>query len=334
MYISLRYATLPCVVLIALACSTQAQPTTQPSQVLRIGFWNIEHLGMPQQRSGIAKDIAQDPRHLADYIRQANVRILSLSEIYDEDTRHDEVRTNETLQRTLDLLNERGDAEWRYVLLPNKNPRDRSQLCGIAWDDRAVRMVGQPYRVPVRDEPDDRMNTWDRHPSAVQFTLSLGAGKTDLVVVPIHMKSSYGGDAAGRLQRAKEAELLAEVLDTLRSHFRDQDLVLLGDFNSTDNTEPALTTYRGAGLLDLNRSNTPTTYYEESALDRILVADGQPEFPSAGFVVLRASDENTRELRQVNPATDRTRRARELHKKYRSDHYLVLTSVKVLADDD
>src|SRR5437762_11053288 len=53
---------------------------------LRVGAWNIEWLGNPENRSGPAKNMQQKPEDLADYILAANVSVLGLEEIAEDAT--------------------------------------------------------------------------------------------------------------------------------------------------------------------------------------------------------------------------------------------------------
>lgn len=283
---------------------------------VRLGAWNIEHLGSPERRSPPARNVAQKPEDLARYIAKSRVDVLALEEIGDTDGVAT-TRRNATLDRTFELLSVDG-ASWKYVLLPKKDTTETFQLTGVAWNTARVQLVGEPFRIPVVDDPNDDVDPWQRHPHGLKFTA--GAGKTDFVVIPLHMKSNVGGAATAN-QRAKEAQMLVDQLPAIRNHFQDEDLVLLGDANCLKATEPALQSYRDAGLRDLNAADQPTTYrggqYDPAPFDRLLVTD-QTE--------LRAS-----RLEVLAPATD----AEHLeHKKKLSDHFLVATTITVGPDDD
>lgn len=283
---------------------------------LRIGAWNIEHLGSPERRSQPSRNVAQKPADLARYIGRSRVDILALEEIGDTDG-VEATRRNATLDKTCELLSVEG-ASWKYVLLPKKDQTETFQLTGVAWNSARVQLVGQPYRIPVLDDPNDDIDPWQRHPHALKF--STGQGQTDFVVIPLHMKSNVGGAATAN-QRALEAKTLVDQLPALRKHFQDDDLVLLGDANCLKGSEPALAAYRQANLRDLNAADTPTTFrggqYSPAPFDRILVTD-QPELRNSQLEVLA-------------PTTD----AEHLeHKKLLSDHFLVQTVVTTGADDD
>src|SRR4051812_36616585 len=134
---------------------------------LRIGALNIEWLGVPNNRSGIAHGIAQEPADIAEYIKKGNVDILSLEEISDDDD-EDSTRTNSTLTGAFDLLNTQPGQDWTHRLFPKKHVDDKSQLVGVAWNKARVQMVDQPFRLAIIDDPSDAFNVWDRHPHAVK----------------------------------------------------------------------------------------------------------------------------------------------------------------------
>jgi len=280
---------------------------------IRIGAWNIEWLGNPGNRSGIARDVPQSPEDIAAYIRIANVSILSLEEIGDDDDSN-ETLTNSILDSAFRILNQGGLADWTYIVFPKTDPTSRDQHIALAWDRRKATIVGNPIRIPVNIE-DLEYQLWDRTPYAVK--LSLGESRTDLVFVPLHMKSNVGGTTHARDQRAREAERMVEVLEVLYSHFSDQDVVLLGDTNILNSREPAARSLRRAGYNDLNEDDQPTTFHGDAPFDRIFTRGGQPEFVSAAQEVI------------VNDSL-----SSEDHKRRLSDHYMVVSAVQVLADDD
>ncbi|MCO6459177.1 MAG: lamin tail domain-containing protein [Pirellulaceae bacterium] len=310
--------TVPLAVCLATLAILAIRPPGAAAEELRIGAWNIEQLGSPDYRSQPARGVAQQPADLAAHLLLARVDLLALEEIGDTDGR-DTTRTNATIDETLRIMNQTGGQDWTYRLLPKKDLSQTYQLTGVAWNRRKVVLVGEPWRIPVRDDPDDQLDPWQRHPHALKF--SAGEGRTDFVLIPVHMKSNVGG-AVTVEQRALEARALIEQLPAIRRHFGDQDLVILGDFNCLSGDEPAMEAYRGAGFDDRNSSDTPTTWrggqFEPAPFDRILFPRGQPEFDSGGFQVLAPGDEA----------------AHLDHKKRLSDHLLVATTLRVMADDD
>ena len=75
------------------------------------------------------------------------------------------------------------------------DPADKDQLVGLLWNADRVKPVGKPMRVPLRRRagaPAEEI--WRRAPYAAKF--SFAEKKTDIVVIPVHMKSNLGGEEA------------------------------------------------------------------------------------------------------------------------------------------
>lgn len=271
-------------------------------ELLKIASWNIQNLG--------ERDWGQHPAALAEQLALAGADVLALQEIHDTDG-DPATRTSRELDALFERLNADPGQDWTYVLFPKANPRHRHQHTGLAWNRERVTRVGEPFAVPIDAGAEGAV--WRRPPYAVK--LSAGKGKSDLVLIPVHMKSNYDGAEGAREKRAREAALLAPALAAVKEHFSDGDLVVLGDTNCLDSQEPALLTLRQAGLSDLNQSDTATYRDGAAPFDRILVPAGQAEFRFSRQYVLYPSDPGA-------------------HFGRLSDHFLVMTAVRVLADDD
>jgi hypothetical protein len=207
-------------------------------------------------------------------------------------------------------------ARLELVLLPNKSLTDKSQLCAVAWNKKRVSKVGEPMRIDVREDNDPH-NCWDRHPHAVKF--SRADGKTDLVVVPLHMKANpgVGQDNSEELaQREHEAELLVSQLDEVEDEFDDNDIVLLGDTNALRTDEDCIQDFVAAGYRDLNERDGGT-YHSGAPFDRILIPRGEDneEFMYSRQYIVRSADPDA-------------------HEQFLSDHYMVMIPVRVMDDDD
>lgn len=288
----------------------------QPDRKVRLGTWNIEWLGNAEKR----KKPAQKAGDLAKYILASKVDLLGLNEIT-HDGAGDNPRTNQTLTDALQIVRKESGKEWKHLLFPSEDPGQKDQLCGVAWNTEAVKLVEKPFRVPVRRGPATHKDAWRRQPHAVKF--SFGEKKTDVVLVPLHMKSNAGGGITQMSKiRAEEALMLSRGLAALQNQFQDDDILLIGDLNCLIADEPALQRFRSVGLRDLNRSDELTwikeRIYDPAPFDRILVPEEQPEFRACKFHVFRehpfASEKEYRERC--------------------SDHYLVYTEVVVMEDDD
>lgn len=148
---------------------------------------------------------------------------------------------------------------------------------------------------------------------------SAGEGKTDIVLIALHMKADYQGDFARH--RQDEARALAAALPAVRSAFNDSDIVLIGDTNCTGTREPAIAAIEQAGSVDLNGGSSET-HWRGGSMDRAFVPRDQPEFVGRDFEVISTGYLKARHL---DP---------QAYKRRYSDHYMIVTSMKVMNDDD
>lgn len=318
---------------------------------LQIASWNIEHLSGASR-----DEKRQSVYALADHIEMAGVDVIALQEVYmtdaDEEARlfdHTPVipssatteRRNSDLDKVCYLLEEHGKGVWHYTLLPNRNEGDTSQLCAVMWNTKRMSQTGI---VPLDVEHQvDGDWLWDRRPHAVMFTtpqtvwreLDKSDEDTDeatdgtekkewvkvkenktLTLVPIHMKSNYGGSTKNIRKRHKEAKTLVDALTKAQPDI-DPSIILIGDTNVLKYDEPAIETLVDAGFVDLNNTDSSTYWsrqYGDSPFDRAFVIEGRPEFKYSRQYVLRSAD-------------------LVLHDKYLSDHYMIKISVKTYLDD-
>ncbi len=287
-------------------------PSKTNEETAIIGTWNIEWLGNTERRAD-----QPDPDDLAKYIIQSGVDVLCLNEItYNTET--SEGHGNRTLVETLQLVSERTQMQWKHVLFPKLKEGDPDQHVGVAWNSSRVTRQGDPWRVPIRRGKE--RDIWQRHPYG--FKLSFGQGKTDIVVVPLHMKSNRGGEDVTSKQRALEAQTLLRCLGEMQRHFDDDDLVLLGDTNVMKQSELTLPRITFNGFRDLNAGQHMTWIksdrYPAAPFDRIFVPDDQPEF----------ADSQLRVMRENHLGSEAAFRSKM------SDHYMVTTTIRIMADDD
>ncbi len=291
-----------------------ARPDLQPlaAESACIGSWNIEWLGNAERRAD-----QPDPDDLAKYIIQSGVDLLCLNEIT-HNTETDEGRGNRTLVEALRLVGERTDSQWKHVLFPKIREGDRDQHVGVAWNASRVTRQGDPWRLPIRRSK--QADIWQRHPFGMKF--SFGQGKTDLVVIPLHMKSNRGGEDVTAKQRALEAQTLIRSLGELQNHFDDDDILLIGDTNVLKETELTLSRITFNGFRDLNGGEHLTWIksdrFAAAPFDRIFVPDDQPEF----------ADSKMRTMRDNHLGSEEAFRSKL------SDHYMVTTTIRIMPDDD
>ncbi len=304
---------------------------------LQIASWNIEHL------SGHPRAIKRQSAYaLADHIEMAGIDLIALQEVYITDSNEElrlfenqpiiqsrayTERRNSDLDVVCYLLEEHLDIPWKYIILPNRQAGDKSQLCAILWNSSRL-TIGDIIPLNVKHKVEN-LNLWDRKPHLVSFSSEIEvwrrneAGewekqpeKRTISIVSLHMKSNYGGVTMNRLVRAKEAEALCDALDEIKGIY-DPSLILLGDTNVLRNDEPAIETFVTRGFIDLNNNDAATYWskdYNEAPFDRIFVAEDRPEFRYSRQYVLRSSD-----LTQ--------------HDRFLSDHYMIKISVKDYVDD-
>jgi endonuclease/exonuclease/phosphatase family metal-dependent hydrolase len=308
---------------------------------LQVASWNVEHLsGHPRAQR------RQSAFALADHIEMAGIDVIALQEIYvtpdAEEVRLFEgappvqratrsSRRNSDLDVVCHLLKEHldGEPDWEYLILENRQSGDRSQLCAVLWNrSRLTLKSARPLAVEHEREG---LKLWDRRPHLVSFTSQVKTWRRDaggnwvqkdetrtVNMVPLHMKSNYGGVTLNRKVRAAEALTLCEALDKLRGEDGfDPSLMLLGDTNILANDEPAVETFVTRGFVDLNNNDGRTYWskdFPEAPFDRIFVAADRPEFRYSRQYILRSSD-------------------LQAHDRFLSDHYMIKVSVKDYVDD-
>ena len=314
-------------------CSILAFPAKPVvAEEFRIGAWNIEWLGFPEKRGKPGKDVSQDPVDLANYIAEANLDVLSLEEIGVD--KSSAPWNSKPLDEILKNLKEKHSQSWQYILFGKADyPSDtedfivRGQHIGLAWRTDRAKLVGEPFAIPTGFNDIYGIKFWERRANAVK--LSFGEGKTDMVFVPVHLKSNRNdanGDATfTQKQRQAETQVFADKLQALKSHFQDQDIVLLGDTNILGPEEQTSKPLIDAGLIDLNQSNEGTTAvwgkgYSSAPFDRIFIPANQPEFSKSQQKVHKTKNGTDDEIKNF--------------KKRFSDHYMISIAIEVAIDDD
>jgi hypothetical protein len=300
-------------------------PGLAPVGTIVLGAWNIEWLGAPAKRSGPAQNVAQDPRELAEVIRESGVHVLALAEIV-TDVRGKPVRSRE-IEAIIEHLAAAGQT-WDYALAPPRQTGD--QMTGVMWNTRVVTAINDagkpwdqsrdqmwPVPVPMRQRAATGGTVWARPPHAIKF--SAGKDRSDFVVIPVHMKADYQGDFSA--QRKEEAQALIAQLPAIRAHFTDKDVMILGDTNADKHAEPAIVAFVGAGLTDLN-ARDQHTHWRSGSMDRALVPADQPEFAASTFSVFANDFMAAHRLRPAD------------WKRRFSDHYLITSTMKIEPDDD
>lgn len=287
----------------------------EAADFVKIGFWNIEHLGK--------RTPGQQPIAIAEYIDGSGIEVLGLCEIHVTDEAQNRL-SNEVLDTAFAILNQEPACDWKYELFRKSGSGKTAQLCGIAWNAAHITKDGESFEIPVSDDVDDEFFLWDRHPFAAKF--SAGNGRTDFVVIPVHMKSNVrpsdpnraqgrSGAEFGAAQRELKALSLASKLPAVEAHFNgEKDILIIGDTNVLDRREKTVDVFLAAGFTDLNEQDASTFVRGNAPFDRIFVPN-QPEFAFA----------RQRILVDCSP---------QEHEEFLSDHNLIMTTFRVKADDD
>jgi hypothetical protein len=300
-----------------------AQDTRKVHGTIRLGSWNIEHLGDPKARRGPGEGIEQRPADLAHYLRHARLDLFAVQEINaDADAPQGfprRYRTNSLLTKTLAELNRRPGYEWKHVLFPKMNAGDTGQWTGIAWNAKKLTPKGDIFQIPVSHiKTMQGSNKWDRNCHAMMF--SAGEKRTDFAVMVLHLKANVNGSFAGH--REEEVKDLVGRLPGLEKPFpKERDLVFVGDTNMEDVKEPGSLLLEKAGFRNLNTGIDTHTAREVQPFDRIFVPRDQPEFMASRLESL--SDFQKNEGLSFF----------EYRKRY-SDHYIIVTEIKIMDDDD
>lgn len=289
---------------------------------LQIGSLNIEHLSGANR-----KQRAQTAYAVSEHIEMAGIDILALQEIYVTIIDDDGVRKNKELDHICELLEEHLHTPWTYKIFPKRNENRKNQLCALLWNTSKVEKTGE-MKIDV-DHEDGGDKLWDRAPHAIKFSMLIDVwekqdgkwGKKEdsksIIIIPIHMKSNYGGPTIGRRIRSKEAKTLCDNLNSVKETLKDDSIVIIGDTNCLEATEPAIEKIVDAGFIDLNNTDGTTYWsksYGESPFDRAFVAIDRPEFKYTRQYILRSSD-------------------LQRHDRFISDHYMIKISIKTYLDD-
>lgn len=267
------------------------------AETLRVGTWNIRHFAE-------AENAGQKTVDVAGYIASSGVQLLALQEIS-----HDGDLESSALRALCKALS-KGSASWDYRIFQNRLPKDYAQSCAVMWNRSKFRLKSKPYKLPLKKKSGE-WHYWHRSPYTLKF--SAGEGRSDFVLLSIHMKAF----AEKKTQRLREFQLLWQGLSALEKRFQDKDILILGDSNFSRSE----TTYRKSlsSWQELNKKGlstlTKSRFYESAAFDKIIVPSRQPETARAKFFVHRTLKDY-------------------LHRKLLSDHFLVYTELTILRDDD
>jgi len=182
-------------------------PRPAPADRLRLATWNIRNFPLderpPDPELGFVN--RTNVCDLQDAIGGLAADVVGVAEI--TDTR----RFPPILRRS------GGRRDYRIVF----SSRGRHRL-GVAWDDLRLEQVGNPVQVRELAEEGGR-------PALAVRLRSRRPGGLDLTVVQVHLKAT----PEGYDQRLRQVEALARWASGWVEEVGDEDLVVMGDFNTT-----------------------------------------------------------------------------------------------------
>ena len=227
---------------------------------VRIGTWNIENLGRREPARTDA-DIAA----IASFIRSTGVDVLALQEI----------NGPAPLQRLVAALG----PSYSFVLGTTGTFRGGQISVGFLWNTARVELLEAEELLELPSKTDG--GDWIFHRKPVMASFRAREGGFDFRAVVVHLKAGRLNEGAdwekSVAKRVAEVKLLADHLTKLLERAgEDQDLVILGDFNS----DPSYPAYKALSerftyLRPLSKHRT-IVYFDEQ-IDHLVVGKGLSE---------------------------------------------------------
>lgn len=267
---------------------------------LRIGAWNLEHLGSRTDPERTEEDLEA----LATKIRNLGVSILAVSEING--------------WRTLRDLSRRIGPQWDGVLgrsgFIGGNPPKQIGV-GFLWDKSRVKLIHAEEWVDMPRRLEG-LPVFHRLPVSASFRV-VGGGP-DFRLVAVHLKAGF--EAPDMKKRTLELGEIKNRVDALISNRReDLDIAVLGDFNHGARA-PELSVLAGNDYATYLMPKTPasTIIHFNQQIDHIVPLTSFNEIKPQTFQVIKGNGTHTK----------KTWRNRY------SDHYPVIVELHAGPDDD
>ncbi len=243
----------------------------QQAPTLRLGTWNLEFLGAEGNfRNNLPPRTDADYAAIGKKVRELGVHVLAVQEICGE--------------APLRKVATAAGPGWELVLGTSGGWDDgkTSQQLGFLYDTSAVDLL-------FAEELATLPRTVGETPIFHRVPLTAGfrhkATGFDFRAITVHLKA--GQKPLDHEKRRLEAAALRGWLDTLLgAPTEDQDLVLLGDFNSSYGSDPERIFETGGGLQYLEASpRPPTILHFDDPIDHIAVGPGLTEAVPDTFAV-------------------------------------------------
>lgn len=282
----------------------------QEAKELRIGTWNLEWFGGPPAMRSV-RDVgkerelpprdAQDLQKMGAFVRELGVSALAVQEIGSGEL--------------LNTLAKQIGPSWNAVLGTTGGVPDGSQSIGFLYDGKRVELLWAEELLEFPRKKGD-LSIFNRVPVTACFRDSQSG--VDFRAICVHLKA--GGKAEDEKKRALEAQGLRDWLMTLQaSKDEDQDIVVLGDFNSTYGTEVQKTLEESGVARYLPQLRPePTIMHFPEPIDQIAPSPRFLEIAPASF----------------DAHSEPAQSDRESWRKTYSDHFPVTVTLVSNGDDD
>lgn len=189
-----------------------------PTGQVRVLAWNVRWFPDGDMSTGGSDRQGTDLEWLACVLSFVNADVVALSEI--KSSR----RARQRLEQLMAQVSQATGGQWR-VRLDDCSPQSPQQV-GLAWN--AARVRAEAFEVFAELNPEGRACAGKHRPGlGARFKFK---GGLDLEIVAVHLKS---GVAPRDLRlRRRSLEGLAAVVTRTRQRHADDDLLVIGDFNS------------------------------------------------------------------------------------------------------
>ena len=298
---ALRTPLLPLLLALLGLCCTSALPA-QNDGTLRIGTWNLEHFGQRHSPPRTEADLVR----LAAAIRDLNVSVLAVQEISGPDA--------------LEELASKIGKDWEFVLGTTGGWTDGKsrQSIGFLYDASRVELLHAEELLAFPRRLED-VPIFHRIPVTACFRDKRTG--FDFRCVTVHFKASRG--AVNEQKRRLEATTLHDWLQDLQKQkSEDQDMLVLGDFNSTYGTNVQKQLERGSVTRYLRQVRPePTIMHFDDPIDQIAVSPGLTE------VLKETFDSHSEGISKDEPQRTQWRHSY-------SDHFAVTVGMSAQKDED
>jgi endonuclease/exonuclease/phosphatase family metal-dependent hydrolase len=269
-----------------------------------VGTWNIEFLGAPAHlRRDTPPRTDEDLAAIGRFVRELGVAVLAVQEI--------------SGQAVLETVAKHAGPSWRALLGTTGAWDDGTtqQGIGFLYDDAVLELL---WAEELLDLPREHEGTAVFHRKPVTACFRHRATGCDFRLVTVHLKA--GQKPPDEHKRKLEATLLRAWLDErLADPDEDQDVLVLGDFNSGFGAEPESIFERGQFLRYLEpRQRRTTILHFDDTIDHIVATSSCSEVVAESLMVADRFGER-----------DRTG-----WRKTYSDHYPVTVRLRAAGDDD